>query len=59
MRNHPFTSRFDGPAAALISRATLYIRATFISSNAYSSHNSSGCVIKRRCILKHLQDVVL
>ena len=47
MRRHTFAPRFDGPAAPLISRATLYIRAPFISSYAYSSYNSSGPCIKR------------
>ena len=60
MRHHPFASRFNGPAAPLISRAILYIRAPFISSYAYSSYNSSGpCVVKDRRILEHLQDVFL
>ena len=32
MQSHPFASKFDGPAAPLISREILYIRAPFISS---------------------------
>ena len=47
MRRHPFPSKFDGPAAPLISRAILYIRAPFISSYAYSSYNSPGPCSKR------------
>ena len=41
MRHHPFASRFDGSAVALILCAILYIRAPFISLYAYSSYNSS------------------
>ena len=47
MRHHPFSSRFDEPAAPLISRTVLYIRAPFISSYAYFSFNSSGSCSKR------------
>ena len=47
MPNHPFSSRFDGPAAPLISRAILYIKAPFIFFYAYSSYNSSGPCSKR------------
>ena len=32
MRSHPFASKFGGPAAPLISREILHIRAPFISS---------------------------
>ena len=42
MRRKPFVIMFNGPAAPLISGACLCIRAKFVSSNAYSSHNSSG-----------------
>ena len=47
MQRHPFASRFDGPAAPLISHAIIYIRAPFIASYAYSSYNSSGLGSKR------------
>ena len=47
MRRHLLASRFDGPAAPLISRAVLYIRAPFISSYAHSSYNFSGTCSKR------------
>ena len=47
VRIHPFTSRFDGPGAPLISHAILYFRASFISSYTYSSYNSAGPCSKR------------
>ena len=48
MRCHLFSSRFDGPAATLISRA----RAPFISSYACSSYNSSRPCSKRSSYLE-------
>ena len=59
MRYHTFASRFDGPAASLISRAILHtVHRLFLHMHVLHII-LPGRVVKGRRILGHLQDVFL